>query len=265
MANDIKNLSNLYGHKPYELNLDAVRMVQQKKNKEKENVEKKKKIKSYSVIGLLTALGFTSGIAFGAKLSQNYHMNSFANEIASESELNTYDLFDEASNSKFSILINNTAYLLEQDNLSAQDRIKLQQNLLEIENNLGTVINYADSKVSDLFAATTNGSVKVDRNVLYERTDGPTNKLSISINGIDTYNFFDTINNKKLDSDTLAKLFDNTFELSSIENNQKSHVSKKHIFNLVQAVMKQANSLNNLSISLDENGNIVENQASIEK
>lgn len=291
---EIRDLSNIYGKKPYGLDLDKAREIVKSinnvestveepkvKKRSRKNVEaanRHRKIKRYSAIGLLTALGISGSVLFGSKLASTYIQNTKLTELAKQVDSPQYDLTDEKKMTEFSILLQQTEYLLNNKELSDSDKEILRNNLITISNNLGNVIDYTDSKIADLFSNATGKSVEVKTLSGYDAADGPFNKIFIEIGqfvnnklyGETTYSFnsHDWIrlkDEKNINSARLKDLIDNQFKLSAINNDQKSYAPLDKTFKLVKENIEKVSSLEDLSILIDEKGNIVENNIAPER
>lgn len=269
----IKDLSNTYGRNPHRLDINSAReiaKINNVKHRSRKNLpaaKKERKIKAYAVIGLLSALGLSSSVSIARNINAKSIENARITEIASQANIDEYDLGDETINSKFAILLQETAFLLDNKDLSEQNKIKLKTNLLTIEKNLENVIDYSNTKISKLFKDTTGKPVSVSLALDNNTGDGPGTKMTISFGINNGYSFSsnDSINplvNKitkqnALNSDTLKSLIDNQLKLYSLKMNQRSYSLEK-TFDLIKENFEQANSLENLSINIDENGNIIE-------
>lgn len=276
----IKDLSNTYGRNPHNLDINSARKLAKANNvkgrsrKNPHSNTAKRKIKAYTVIGLLSALGLSTSVLIAKNINAKSIENARITEIARQSNLDEYDLLDETTNSKFSILLQETSFLLSCKDLTEQDKIKLKTNLLTIEENLGNVIDYSNTQISNLFSSNMNKPAFVELTDNTSKSDGPGTKMTISFDNDTGYTFSstDSINplvNKltgknALNSNTLKSLIDNQLELYGLELNQSSYSLEK-TFNLVKENFELANSLKDLSISIDKNGNIVENDKSAER
>lgn len=285
----IYDLTNAY-NEPNKLNLDIARKIAESntvskeiardinaKGRSRKNIHAvniRKKLKSSAIIGALAALGISSTVLFGKNVYSKFVENARITQIASQGNLDEYDFSDETTISKFSILLQETTFLLNSKNLSEQDKIKLKSNLLTIESNLGNVIDFTNTKISQLFNDNDYNYPSVTLKAVHNTVDGPSTMLTIHLDENHTYSFSSNDNitpmlnslkgENSLKSNKLKSLINNQLDLYSIECNQTSYSLEK-TFNLVKENFEQANSLKNLSIHIDKNGNIIEDTKSIEK
>lgn len=278
---NISNLSNIYGSKPYSISLEAARKIakegkiKRRSRKNPEGAKFERKIKAYSVIGLLSAIGISSSVLFGSKLISNHFENNRLIETASQSSLNEYNLLDETGKglNDFYKLILETDNLLHSKELDEAEKIKLKENLLTIESNLDNVIKYTDTQIENLFKTNTGISTSVKTMPGQGNSqDGPFNKVSIKVGNNDylfcsnDYAVLGMLKGENnIKSPTLKALIDNQFKLSSINANQKAYAPLENTFKLVKDNLIKCNSLKDLSIHIDEKGNIIEDSKDLER
>ena len=279
----ISNLRNNY-NKPQNLNLDIAKKIAANSNekgrsrKNTDIVNKRKKIKSYSVIGILAALGISSTVLFGKNIKETYSENAQLLETAKQSTFAEYNLYEEESMAKFAKLIQETDNLLNSNNLSKDDKIKLNQNLLTIESNLSNIVDYTDTKIANLFYEATNRPTHVE--TVEDTLSITINKYQLQINEAeDTSSYVDkvytfsndltnTLNFKDQDNleiRTLKDLINNQINLGYIASGKKTYAPLEKTFKLVKKNLQDVNSIKDISIYIDKNGNIKENTKDLER
>lgn len=280
----INRLSKQYQDNPYGINLDTVRLVQNAHSEKKpvqvqqHHKPSKKRSLKLGTIGVLSALGLAAGASlFSYKLTRTNTRTEFATNIAQESNLKDFDL--QESLADFSALLQSTDYLLHKQNLTDSEMVKLKENLLTIEHNLSNVLDYSDSQIESLFSRSTGHDVEVQRGYRANTIDGAIHSISINISDYAPKELItgDTIYEDKnysidsndlffseLKSDSLKKLITDTLYLASVENHNDDF-SKEKTFNVVKDVVQSSKNLDELSIHIDDDGKIIEDEKELEK
>jgi len=272
---NIGRLKKQFNKNPYGIDFEPIRTNKVVAHSHSKANSKKKLIRGYITLGAL--LGVAGIGALVGPTIKNIYDNkvetSFAREIVNDMELSEYDLSSEYN--EFSALLIQTDYLLNQENLSATDKLKLQENFATINANLGNVINYSESQIAKAFSAVSGTEVAVETRNTQSNTHFYNDIIITLKDYIDickdkTYiystDLFDKMLNSSnsIKSDTLKKLFDEHIDLSML-NNGNINLKDKNTFKLVQSVFNDARNLKDISLKIDEKGNIVEEEKDLER